>query len=96
MALTTIFRHKTRQESREEGQAVGREQANTACREWNRRREEALALRKPFDEPTPRYHGRNGSHTLLTAAPRRNASGTGDPIRKKASAATRRAAPREP
>ena len=49
MVFAAIFRQKTRQEGRE----VGREEMNEAWREWNRRREEAMAEGKPFDEPTP-------------------------------------------
>ena len=48
MVFAAIFRPKTRQEGREqgreewlgEGQAAGREEANAAWREWNRRRAE--------------------------------------------------------
>ena len=61
MVFAAIFRQKTRQEGREQGreegreqgQAEGREEMNIAWREWNRRREEAIAEGKPFDEPTP-------------------------------------------
>lgn len=49
MVFAAIFRQKTRQAGREQG----REEMNTAWREWNRRREEAHAEGKPFDEPTP-------------------------------------------
>ncbi|MCY4560614.1 MAG: hypothetical protein OXF79_30470 [Chloroflexi bacterium] len=63
MVFAAMFRQKTRQEGREqgreEGQAVGREEANAAWREWNRRREEAIAEGKPFDEPAP--DSRNGT-----------------------------------
>ncbi|MDE2788401.1 MAG: hypothetical protein OXL37_17330 [Chloroflexota bacterium] len=77
MVFAAIFRQKTRKEGREEGrvegreegreegrkegQAVGREEADAAWREWNRRREEAIAEGKPFDEPTP--DSRNGKTT---------------------------------
>ena len=65
MVFAAIFRQKTRQEGREQGREEGREQgreeglaagleeANAAWHEWNRRREEAVAEGKPFDEPTP-------------------------------------------
>ena len=65
MVFAAIFRQKTRQEGREQGREEGREQgreeglaagleeANAAWHEWNRRREEAVAEDKPFDEPTP-------------------------------------------
>ncbi len=52
MVFAAIFRQKTRQE--------GREEMNIAWREWNRRREEAIAEGKPFDEPTP--DSRNGTN----------------------------------
>ena len=49
MVFAAIFRQKTRKE----GRAAGLEEANAAWREWNRRREEAIANGIPFDEPTP-------------------------------------------
>ena len=61
MVFAAIFRQKTRKEGREEGreegrkegQAAGREEADAAWREWNRRRLQAMADGMPFDEPTP-------------------------------------------
>ena len=44
---------KHRAEGREEGREEGQEQANQAWREWLRRREEAEAEGRPFDEPPP-------------------------------------------
>lgn len=45
MVFAEMFRQKAHQ--------AGREEMNTAWREWNQRREEAYAEGKPFDEPTP-------------------------------------------
>jgi hypothetical protein len=42
-----------RQEGREEGREEGLERANQAWREWLRRRDEAAAEGRPFDEPPP-------------------------------------------
>lgn len=53
MVSAAMFRQKTRNEGRNAGREAGREEAHTAWREWNRRREEAIAQGKPFDEPTP-------------------------------------------
>ena len=46
-------RQEGRLEGREEGRAAGRKEMNAAWREWNRRRQEAIAEGRPFDEPTP-------------------------------------------
>ena len=46
-------RREAREEEREQGRVAGLEEAHAAWREWNRRREEAIAEGKPFDEHTP-------------------------------------------
>lgn len=48
-AAISAVRHDRKAERRT---GSGPEKANTAWREWNRRREEDPALGKPFDEPT--------------------------------------------
>ena len=48
-----VFAEMFRQKMRREGRAAGREEANTAWREWNQRRKVAIVEGKPFDEPTP-------------------------------------------
>ena len=61
MVFAAIFTQRKRQEARqagreegrEEGQAAGREEANSAWRAWNRRRLQAIAEGRHFDEPTP-------------------------------------------
>lgn len=60
MVFAEMFRQKMRKEGRNEGRAVGLEEADAAWREWNQRREEALAEGKPFDEPTPDFAGGTG------------------------------------
>lgn len=44
-----------RKQGREEGWAAGHEEANTAWREWNQRRLQAISDGKPFDEPAPDF-----------------------------------------
>ena len=44
---------KHRKQGREEGITEGMEKSNQAWREWLRRREEADAEGRPFDEPPP-------------------------------------------
>ncbi len=61
MVFAAIFRQKTRQEGREQGREEGREEglaagleeADTAWREWNQRRLQAMADGVLFDEPAP-------------------------------------------
>ena len=48
-------RHENIEEGREEGRAVGREEANVAWRTWNQRRLAAEAVGQPFDEPAPDF-----------------------------------------
>ena len=56
-----VFAEMFRQKMRREGRAAGREEANDAWREWNRRREVAIVEVKPFDEPTPDAKGETKS-----------------------------------
>ena len=56
MVFAEMFRQKARQ--------AGREEMNTAWREWNQRREEAHAEGKPFNEPTP--DARDGTNSQRT------------------------------
>ena len=57
MVFAAIFRQKTRKE----GRTAGLEEADAAWREWNSRREEAMAQGIPFDEPTPNPRNRTAN-----------------------------------
>ena len=51
--ITNRFTIPAIEKHRAEGREEGQEQANQAWREWLRRREEAEAEGRPFDEPPP-------------------------------------------
>ena len=55
MVFAVMFRQRIREESREEGIAQGRDEADVAWRQWNQRRLEAEANGEPFDEPLPEF-----------------------------------------
>ena len=57
MVLAGIYERRNRRrahaEGREEGRAVGRVEANSAWRDWLRRKEAATERGEPFNEPMP-------------------------------------------
>ena len=59
MVFAAMFRQKIREESREEGIAQGRDEADVVWRQWNQRRLEAEANGQPFNEFPPDFG--NGS-----------------------------------
>ena len=62
MVFGWLYMERKRQEGREEGVALGREEANAAWDAWNRRRMEAEANGEPFTEPPPSMtNGSSGS-----------------------------------
>ena len=54
MVLAAIWSERRERKAREEGQLQGQQRMQAQWEDWNRRRLEAEAEGKPFDEPPPR------------------------------------------
>ena len=54
-----IIKRRLMEQGRQEGLMEGRQEVQAAWEAWNRRREEALANNRPFDEPPPSRRGQD-------------------------------------
>jgi flagellar biosynthesis/type III secretory pathway protein FliH len=54
-----ILKKRLMEQGRKEGREEGREEVQEAWEAWNKRREEARANNKPFDEPPPSRREQN-------------------------------------